>query len=125
VRAPDGTVRTGDGVVDSAGFVEVLIPINVPQDHTILSVDYYPGGSASGPAISLPPTDITPNGVLDGSFPATQCDRDATLALVPSTSDSADAESDAKRALTTSASLFAPLVSLDNPGADVHLQGPW
>ena len=58
VQAPDGAVRTGNGIADAAGYAEARIPINVPQNHTILTANYYPGGNTSGPAISIPPTDI-------------------------------------------------------------------
>ena len=125
VVAPDGAVRTGNGVADAKGYAEVRIPIKIPQNHTILSANYYASGSTSGPVISIPPTDIAPNGVLDGSFPGTRCNRDATLALVPKQTNPNDASKQAKAAFTSSASLFPLLVSLANPGADVSLSGPW
>jgi hypothetical protein len=128
VRAPDGAIRTGNGVADSAGYAEVDIPINLADENLILTAYYFPNGSVSGSRIPIAPTDITASGFIDGSFPGMACDRAATLALVPKptgSSSGSDASKQAKAAIVDSASLYPLLVSFASPGADIDVAVPW
>jgi len=123
-RAPDQQLRTGDGIADKTGYAEVHIPINVPGPHTVVSATYYPTGDPNSAGIVIPPSSIT-GGVLDGSFPTTQCDKAATLALVPKPTVTREQSDAAKDAALDSASLWPLTLMLAHPGADVDLSGPY
>jgi hypothetical protein len=124
VRAPNGVVRTGDGRVDKTGYAEVQIPINVPGPHTVISATYYPDGNPSGAGIPIEISKIT-NGVIDGSFPTTQCDKAATLDLVPKPTVDRQQSDAAKDAVLDTASLWPLYRAIAGPGADVDLSGPY
>jgi hypothetical protein len=125
VRAPNGVVRTGDGRVDKTGYAEVLIPINIPGPHTVVSATYYPDGDPNRPGgIPIEISKIT-SGVIDGSPGTTQCNKAATLDLVPKPTVNREQSDAAKDAVADSASLWPLYRALADPGADVDLSGPY
>jgi hypothetical protein len=124
VRAPNGVVRAGNGRVDKTGYAEVQIPINIPGPHTVISATYYPDGNPNGTGIPIDISKIT-NGIIDGSFPTTQCDKAATLDLVPKPAVNREQSDAAKDAVLDSASLWPLYRAIAGPGMDVDLSGPY
>ena len=117
--APDGqTVRTGRATADSNGYAEVRVPINVPQAHTIRSVQVWPNGNIASTPVEMAPTQVTPDGKIDGTFPGNHCDRAATLAKAASatTSSAALTADEVKQIVVDSASLWPLLLADVGPG---------
>jgi hypothetical protein len=123
--APDGVLRTGAGVADAAGYAEVRIPINIPGPHVVRSAMYFPSGNPAGASTPIPVSSIGSNGVLDGSFPSTRCDRSTTLARVPQASGPGPASGAARDAAVGSANLFYLFGALTHPGAVFEVGGPY
>jgi hypothetical protein len=125
VRAPDGQVRTGDGLADKSGYAEVKIPINIPGQHTITSATYYPNGDPNSAGSPIVPSSIS-GGVLDGAGPTTQCESKAdALAGAPKPTVNRDQVDAAEEAAKQSLPLFAPYHVLGFPGRDPNLGGPY
>lgn len=126
LTAPDGTtLRTGRAIADGQGYAAVLVPINVPQTHTITSARYFPGGNASGAPVAIAPTSISADGSIKAALPGNRCDRDATLDLVQPNTGANDSNAAATSAVTTGASAFALFGAYATPGATLDLRGPW
>ena len=63
--------------------------------------------------------------MIDGSFPTTQCDKAATLDLVPKPTVNREQSDAAKDAVLDSASLWPLYRAIAGPGTDVDLSGPY
>jgi hypothetical protein len=125
LRAPDAQVRTGDGIGDKNGYAEVDIPINIPAPHTITDATYYPNGDPNSAGIPIPTSSIS-SGVLNGSFPTTQCvSRDVALARAPKPQVTRDQAGAATEAVTNSFALWAPYHVFGYPGVNPDLSGPY